>query len=98
MALEAEEQDPEDGLEDEGHKGAENATVMSESEEEEEDEEDEEPRLKYASLTKSLGAVYRNGDATSAFLVAGDKMVRYIATHAERGVGILWRRTFAECF
>ncbi len=40
-----------------------------------EEEEDEEPRLKYASLTKHLKSVYRNGDATSAFLVAGDKMV-----------------------
>ena len=44
-------------------------------EEEEEDDEDEEPRLKYASLTKRQGPVYRNGDATSAFLVAGDKVV-----------------------
>lgn len=41
----------------------------------EEDEEDEEPRLKYAYLTKHLGSVYRNGDATSSFLTAGDKMV-----------------------
>ena len=41
----------------------------------EEDEDDEEPRLKYASLTKHLKSVYRNGDATSAFLIAGDKMV-----------------------
>lgn len=41
-----------------------------------EDEEDEEPKLKYARLTPHLGSVYRNGDATSAFLVAGDKMVR----------------------
>ena len=41
----------------------------------EDEEEEEEPRLKYASLTKHLKAVYRNGDATSAFLVAGDKMV-----------------------
>ena len=40
-----------------------------------EDEEDEEPLLKYARLTQHLSAVYRNGDATSAFLVAGDKMV-----------------------
>ena len=47
----------------------------NEEEEEEDDEEDDEPRLKYASLTKSQGPVYRNGDATSAFLVAGDKMV-----------------------
>lgn len=41
----------------------------------EEEEEDEEPRLKYATLTKGQGMVYRNGDAVSAFLVAGDKMV-----------------------
>lgn len=47
----------------------------SEPEEDEEEEEDEEPKLKYARLTSSLGPVYRNGDATSAFMVAGDKMV-----------------------
>ena len=47
-----------------------------ESDGEEEDDEDEEPKLKYARLTQHLGPVYRNGDATSAFLVAGDKMVR----------------------
>ncbi|OJJ76123.1 hypothetical protein ASPBRDRAFT_51785 [Aspergillus brasiliensis CBS 101740] len=47
--------------------------------EEESDEEDEEPRLKYSYLTKHLGAVYRNGDATSSFLATGDKMV--IGTH-----------------
>lgn len=41
------------------------------------DEEDEEPQLKYAYLTKHLGSVYRNGDATSCFLSAGDKMVCY---------------------
>lgn len=46
-----------------------------EEEEEDEDEEDEEPRLEYTSVTKKLSPVYRNGDATSAFLVAGDKMV-----------------------
>ncbi|KAL8710454.1 MAG: hypothetical protein Q9220_004886 [cf. Caloplaca sp. 1 TL-2023] len=45
-----------------------------EEEEEEEEEEDEEPRLKYASLTKHVKSVYRNGDATSAFMVGGDKM------------------------
>ncbi|RJE19730.1 vacuolar assembly protein, partial [Aspergillus sclerotialis] len=48
-------------------------------EEGEEDEEDEEPQLKYAYLTKHLGSVYRNGDATSCFLSAGDKMI--IGTH-----------------
>ena len=42
---------------------------------EEEEDEEEEPRLKYESLTKQLQSVYRNGDATSAFMVAGDKMV-----------------------
>lgn len=43
--------------------------------EETEDDEDDEPKLKYARMTSHLGAVYRNGDATSTFLVAGDKMV-----------------------
>lgn len=47
-----------------------------EEEEEEDEEDDEEPRLEYSSVTKKLTSVYRNGDATSAFLVAGDKMVR----------------------
>ena len=42
-------------------------------------EEDEEPKLKYTRLTSSLGNVYRNGDATSAALVAGDKLV--LGTH-----------------
>jgi hypothetical protein len=44
-------------------------------EDDDDDEEDDEPRLKYARLTQHLGAVYRNGDATSSFFVAGDKMV-----------------------
>lgn len=44
-------------------------------EEEDEDGADDEPKLKYSRLTSSLGPVYRNGDATSSFLVAGDKMV-----------------------
>jgi hypothetical protein len=42
----------------------------------EEDEVEEEPKLKYSRLTSNLGPVYRNGDATSTFMVAGDKMVR----------------------
>lgn len=45
-------------------------------EDEDEDEADEEPKLKYSRLTASLGPVYRNGDATSTFVVGGDKMVR----------------------
>ncbi|KAI5859865.1 hypothetical protein GGS23DRAFT_264658 [Durotheca rogersii] len=51
----------------------------SEDEEEEDDDDDDEPKLKYARLTQHLTAVYRNGDATSAFLVAGDKMI--VGTH-----------------
>jgi hypothetical protein len=47
-----------------------------EDEDEDEDDADEEPKLKYSRLTSSLGPVYRNGDATSTFIVAGDKMVR----------------------
>ena len=51
-------------------------TVDSDAEEEDDDEgEEEEPKLKYARLTSNLVPVYRNGDATSSFLVAGDKMV-----------------------
>ena len=46
---------------------------------EEEDEDQDEPKLKYAKLTESLTNVYRNGDSTTAFVVAGDKMV--MGTH-----------------
>lgn len=49
-----------------------------EDEEEEEEEDDEEPKLKYVKLTGNLSNVYR-ADSTSAFLVAGDKMV--VGTH-----------------
>lgn len=59
-----------------------------ESEEDDEDDEDEEPRLKYARLTQHLGGVYKNADATSSFLVAGDKMV--IGTHNGNIVGPLY--------
>lgn len=50
-----------------------------EEEEEDDDDEDEEPKLKYAKLTGSLSSVYRSNDSTSAFTVAGDKMV--MGTH-----------------
>lgn len=46
---------------------------------EEDDEEEGEPKLKYTRLTGSLASVYRGGDATSASMVAGDKMVRRIS-------------------
>ena len=57
-----------------GDEDGENSTDSGSDAAEEEEEEDE-PKLKYMTLTKSLGPVYRNGDATSAFLAAGDKMV-----------------------
>jgi hypothetical protein len=61
-------------------------TAAPEPEEEEDDDDsdaddaDDEPKLKYTRLTSSLGPVYRNGDATSTFMVAGDKMVRRICS------------------
>ncbi|KAL8951405.1 MAG: hypothetical protein Q9222_002626 [Ikaeria aurantiellina] len=88
MAPEAEDAGQKDNAEDEAtskaNKGRKelrpnDQQSEGEEEEEEEDEEDEEPRLKYASLTKHVKGVYRNGDATSAFMVGGDKMV--IGTH-----------------
>lgn len=80
MASEAEGADKGDGGDRNGlSPTSNNGTLEKENGEDEvaseEEEEEEEPRLKYASLTKHLKAVYRNGDATSAFLVAGDKMV-----------------------
>ncbi|KHJ34291.1 putative vacuolar assembly protein [Erysiphe necator] len=51
----------------------------SDQEDDDTDEEEDEPRLKYARMTTQLGPVYRNGDATSAFVVAGDKM--FLGTH-----------------
>ena len=79
MAAEDEDADSEDGITEKGPSSGSNgksAKPWAESgEASEEEDEDEEPRLKYASLTKHLKPVYRNGDATSTFLVAGDKMV-----------------------
>ena len=79
MALEAEENGDNNGPAVEtqllGTNGAMQEHDKGEEEEEEEEEEDDEPQLKYASLTKSQASIYRNGDATSAFMVTGDKMV-----------------------
>jgi len=58
-----------------------NASQDTRDEDEEEDDEEEEPRLKYTKLTGSLSSVYRNGDDTSVFVVAGDKMVRHRMEH-----------------
>lgn len=63
-------QDEDDTIGDE----EEDVASMAE-EDDDDDEEEDEPKLKYARLTSHLGGVYRNADATSAFLVAGDKMV-----------------------
>ncbi|KAJ5727492.1 Tetratricopeptide-like helical [Penicillium malachiteum] len=67
-------QDDDDDSQDSGDQEEEEEDYEDES-----DDEDEEPKLKYAYLTKHLGSVYRNGDATSTFLVAGDKMI--VGTH-----------------
>ena len=50
-----------------------------EEDDDDDDGEDEEPKLKYAKLTGSLASVYRNGDATSSSLIAGDKMVCFMS-------------------
>lgn len=82
MSAESEDQEGGHGASDDGSTSHEADTVdKDETEgresdaEDEEDEEDDEPKLKYARMTGHLGPVYRNGDATSAFVVAGDKMV-----------------------
>ncbi|KFY63759.1 hypothetical protein V496_03714 [Pseudogymnoascus sp. VKM F-4515 (FW-2607)] len=58
-------------------------TIGSDEDEEDEDEDEEEdedePKLKNARMTGYMTQLYRNGDATSSFLVAGDKM--FIGTH-----------------
>lgn len=70
-------EDEEDGEEDDDDED-------EDDDDDDEDDEDEEPRLKYARLTQHLAPVYRNGDATSAFLVAGDKMVRAAPSETRR--------------
>ena len=73
MALDVEEEG-QDGSKTAPNSGT-SGNMEAHSDEEEEEDDDDEPRLKYASLTKIQASVYRNGDATSAFMVAGDKMV-----------------------
>ena len=79
MALDAEDDGDKNGpaieAQPPGTNGAMEEHDKGEEDEEEDDEDDDEPRLKYASLTKSQASIYRNGDATSAFMVTGDKMV-----------------------
>jgi hypothetical protein len=55
--------------------------VASDDEEggDEEDGPEDEPKLKYHRLTDSITSIYKGGDATSSFLVSGDKLVRAIS-------------------
>lgn len=70
-----EETDEEEEEDDEDEDDDDDEDDDEDEDEDDEEDEDEEPKLKYARLTQHLNGVYRNGDATSAFLVAGDKMV-----------------------
>lgn len=85
MAAEKTSNEPEEDDKTPAHRqnGADGGQTASSAQEEDEDEE-EEPRLKYASLTKSLSPLYRNGDASSAFIVAGDKMVCGLGSYIAR--------------
>jgi hypothetical protein len=80
MAAGATEEDPrtpprdQSQLEKVASNGQDSVEEDSEEDDEEDDEEDSEPVLKYSRLTSNL-SLYRNGDATSTFIVAGDKMV-----------------------
>ncbi|KAI9822388.1 MAG: Vacuolar protein sorting-associated protein 41 [Pycnora praestabilis] len=86
MAPDPEEIEPGDSMDESSSEGQDIGREESHGDEDDDDddddddeEEEDEPKLKYSRLTGSLGAVYRNGDATSTFLVAGDKMI--IGTH-----------------
>ena len=69
-----EERDPNDD-EDETVDSEAAGEEEEEEDDDDDDEEEDEPKLKYVRMTSHLGPLYRNGDATSTFLVAGDKMV-----------------------
>ena len=73
-------------------------TTATADTEDEEEEEEEEPRLKYAPLTKHLASLYRNGDASSAFLVAGDKMVGSLQNNVWRIAKHAYACHFADCW
>jgi hypothetical protein len=68
-------EEEEDDNEEDDDEDEDDEDEEEDDEDDDDEEEDEEPKLKYARLTQHLNGVYRNGDATSAFLVAGDKMV-----------------------
>lgn len=92
MPAEPEAKGDEDVLEQTGKARAGNGKVNDargngdqdkEEEEEDNEEEEDEPRLKYTKLTGSLSSVYRNGDASSTFMVGGDKMVQFHIAEAQ---------------
>ncbi|KAL8289491.1 hypothetical protein RB597_001206 [Gaeumannomyces tritici] len=85
-----EEDDEDDDVEEEGDDDDD-----EDDDDEDDDEEPEEPRLKYTRLTQHLGAVYKNGDATSSFLVAGDKMI--VGTHSGN-IHVMQLPTFQSLF
>ncbi|KAH6654529.1 WD domain-containing protein [Truncatella angustata] len=63
---------------DDSGEGEDIAEADDSGDDDESDDEEDEPKLKYARLTSHLNSVYR-ADMTSAFLVAGDKML--MGTH-----------------
>ncbi|KAL5113611.1 Vacuolar protein sorting-associated protein 41 [Pleosporales sp. CAS-2024a] len=83
MAAEAPENAPRDDAPPETVASSAQPSVQDDDDDDDDDAdadaEDEEPRLKYSRLTSSLLPLYRNGDATSTFVVAGDKMI--VGTH-----------------
>jgi hypothetical protein len=87
MAAEATDEEPRTPARDQSRlervasNGEESVEQDSEDDDEDEEDADEEPKLKYSRLTSSLLPVYRNGDATSTFMVAGDKMVWLEPSH-----------------
>jgi hypothetical protein len=75
-------EDQADDDEENKHESSEDEEEDEEDDDEDDDSDDDEPKLKYARLTSHLLPVYRNGDATSTFMVAGDKMVGlYLLAH-----------------
>lgn len=81
MAAEKTEDDPrtpprEAARRDQVASSGKDSAELDSDQDDDDDDVDEEPKLKYSRLTSNLGPAYRNGDATSTFIVAGDKMVR----------------------
>lgn len=67
-------------------------------EDDEDDVEDEEPRLKYAPITPVLGPLYRNKDATSTFMTAGNKMVCSMFIQWSRLEELVLTKSVVDCW